>query len=150
MNTLTVYITLFLLTINSINAKETDGCPDKNKNSDGILLLITIIGCAYLYQQHQMHEEGEEYEEEESSGEDESDHSDHSDEEEEGESENSEEEVEDEQDDDDGGDNGHPSEEEGDESEEEAESDGERTAVLRKRRSSRLGSKAMGLGARGD
>ena len=143
MNTLTLYITIFLLSINLIDAKEQDGC--KDKSNDGLLLLIALVGCAYLYQQHKMHEEDDYAEEEESSGEDESEHSD----EEEEEGEDTEEEMEDEQDDDDDGDNGHPSEEEGDESEEETESVGEPTAIVRKRRSSRrLGSKAMGLESR--
>lgn len=131
---------LLLITLIQTLAEQTDkNCKNGNKESDNLVVLVIILGTVYLLNYHKVGQNVHEEEEEEySSDEDESDEEDE-------ESENSEEEMEDESDDDDDGDNGHSEEEDGDEEEEETESEAEPTT--RKRRSSRLGSKAMGHAA---
>ena len=138
-------VIVLLLTLTSAFAKQQEDCKHgKNKSEDNFVVLVLILGTIYLLNAHKVGQNVQEQEEEEgSSDEDESDYDQAQEE-----SANSASEMEDESNDDDDGDNGNTSEEEGDESEEEVDGDGEPSSGMRKRRSSRLGSKAMGYDSR--
>ena len=136
-------VIVLLLTLASAFAKQQEDCKHgKNKSEDNFIVLVVILGTIYVLNAHKVGQNVQEEEEEEgSSDEDESDYDQAQEE-----SENSASEMEDESNDDDERDNGNTSEEEANESEE--EDDGESTSGIRKRRSTRLGSKALGHSSR--
>ena len=143
---------VILFTLTQTLAEKEKDCDGKT-NSDNFLVLVVILCTIYFLNYHkfgdQVHEDYEEAvyssDEDESADDEASEASENSEEEEEINSEE-EEEIEDEQTDDGSGDDNTLSEEEV-EGTEEAESDGDSSSVVRKRRSSRLGSKDIGHSA---
>lgn len=137
---------VILFTLTQTLAEKEKDCDGKT-NSDNFLVLVVILCTIYFLNYHkfgdQVHEDYEEAvyssDEDESADDEASEASENSEEEEE-------EEIEDEQTDDGSGDDNTLSEEEV-EGTEEAESDGDSSSVVRKRRSSRLGSKDIGHSA---
>ena len=135
---------VILFTLTQTLAEKEKDCDGKT-NSDNFLVLVVILCTIYFLNYHkfgdQVHEDYEEAvyssDEDESADDEASEASENSEEEEE---------IEDEQTDDGSGDDNTLSEDEV-EGTEEAESDGDSSSVVRKRRSSRLGSKDIGHSA---